>query len=100
MIHGPCGADNPRAQCMSDSQCTNQFPKAFNTETLPNVRGYPLYRRRLGEQAHVRNVLMENRRVVPYNPYLTVKYNAHVNVEVVTSTRAINYIYKYFFKGF
>lgn len=85
MIHGPCGAENLHAQCMSDGQCTKQFPKAFNTETLPNVRGYPLYRRHPGEQAKVRNVLMDNRRVVPYNPYLSFKYNSHINVEVVMS---------------
>src|ERR1700733_5422591 len=38
--------------------------------------------------------------MVPYNPYFTLKYNAHINVEVVTSVRAIKYIYKYIFKGY
>lgn len=43
---------------------------------------------------------MDNRRVVPYNPYLTLKYNAHINVEVSTSLQAIKCIYKYIFQGF
>ena len=37
--------------------------------------------------------------MVPYNPYLTVKYNAHINVEVCTSITAVKYLYKYVYKG-
>lgn len=81
---------------MNNGQCTKEFPKAFQTYTIPNVLGYLLYRRGKGEQVHVRNVIMDNRRVVPYNPYLSLKYNAHINVEVATSVRAIKYIYKYY----
>lgn len=72
MMHGPCGDDNPHAQCMNNGQCTKEFPKAFQTYTIPNVLGYLLYRRGKGEQVHVRNVIMDNRRVVPYNPYLSL----------------------------
>ncbi|GBM31856.1 hypothetical protein AVEN_56948-1 [Araneus ventricosus] len=76
------------------------FPKEFRTETTMNVSGYPLYRRRLGDTAFVRGREMDNRFVVPYNPYLLMKYNAHINVEVCTSLRAGKYIYKYIIKGF
>lgn len=34
MIHGPCGIQNSKAQCMKDGYCTKQFPKAFTNETL------------------------------------------------------------------
>lgn len=37
---------------------------------------------------------------MPYNPYLTLKYNAHINVEICTSLAAIKYICKYIFKGY
>src|SRR2546421_9403822 len=37
--------------------------------------------------------------VVPYNPYLLLKYNSHVNVEVCSTICAIKYLYKYVYKG-
>ena len=36
---------------------------------------------------------------MPYNPFLTAKYNAHINVQVCTSIRAVKYLYKYIHKG-
>ncbi|GBN18951.1 hypothetical protein AVEN_38676-1 [Araneus ventricosus] len=43
---------------------------------------------------------MDNRFVVPYNPYLLLKYIAHINVEICISLRAVKYIYKYIYIGF
>lgn len=43
---------------------------------------------------------MDNRCVVPYHPYLALKYNTYINVEASTSLQAIKYIYKYIFQGF
>lgn len=100
MMHGPCGINHPNAPCMKDGHCSKHFPKDFNEQTLPNLNGYPSYRRRRGEQVTVRGSVMDNRNVVPYNPYLTLKYNAHINVECSTSLRFVKYIYKYIFKGF
>ena len=100
MMHGPCGSANLQAPCMVNGSCSKNFPKEFNANTIPNASGYPVYRRRNNERATVRGVQMDSRNVVPYNPYLTLKYNAHINVEVCTSLHAIKYIYKYIFKGF
>ncbi|XP_063781333.1 LOW QUALITY PROTEIN: uncharacterized protein LOC134929683 [Pseudophryne corroboree] len=100
MLHGPCGTNYPRAPCMQNGKCTKQFPKEFNDNTLIHRNTYPVYRRRPTETVEVRGVLMSNQNVVPYNPYLALKYNAHINVEVCTSLYAIKYIYKYIFKGF
>ena len=36
---------------------------------------------------------------MPYNPYLLLKFQCHINVEVCTSIKAIKYIYKYTYKG-
>ena len=45
------------------------------------------------------NVELDNRYVVPHNPQLLRRYNCHINVEVVTTIKAIKYMYKYVYKG-
>src|SRR5258705_15894 len=100
MMHGPCGVNNAAAPCMAAGTCSKMFPKLFQPQTALNVNGYPLYRRRLGVTAEVRGTIMDNRFLVPYNPFLLLKYDAHINVEVCTSLRAVKYIYKYIYKGF
>ena len=99
MMHGPCGFENLKAPCMEDGKCKKMFPKDFQEETKLNVEGYPSYRRRPGTTAEVRGQVLDNRFVVPYNAFLILKYNAHINVEVCTSLRAVKYIYKYIYKG-
>ena len=37
--------------------------------------------------------------VVPHNVFLATKYNCHINVEVVSSIKAVKYLYKYVYKG-
>ena len=37
--------------------------------------------------------------VVPYNAALLLKYNCHINVEVVSTMKAVKYLYKYIMKG-
>lgn len=44
-------------------------------------------------------VNIDNSSVVPYNPVLLLRYQAHVNVEVVHSVQAVKYLYKYITKG-
>ena len=36
---------------------------------------------------------------MPYNPYLTTKYDCHINVEICSSIAAIKYLFKYVYKG-
>ncbi len=38
--------------------------------------------------------VFDNRWVVPYNPYLTMRYQCHINVEVCSSIMAVKYLYK------
>ena len=37
--------------------------------------------------------------MVPYNPYLTCKYNSHINVEICATVLSVKYMYKYIYKG-
>ena len=42
---------------------------------------------------------MDNRWVVPYNPYLLWLFNCHINVEACGSIKAVKYLFKYIYKG-
>ncbi|XP_044599590.1 uncharacterized protein LOC123275503 [Cotesia glomerata] len=107
MIHGPCGTFNRSSPCMSDGKCTKNFPKDFTNDTITNVDGYPIYRRRNpdnGGQSFIKNISntdidIDNRWVVPYSPLLSKTYNAHINVEFCSSVNSIKYICKYVHKG-
>ncbi|XP_060855219.1 uncharacterized protein LOC132932888 [Metopolophium dirhodum] len=101
MIHGPCGTVNPQCPCMVDNKCSKDFPKAYAEETVYVADGgYPKYRRPDdGRVVLVRGREVGNECVVPYNPYLLAKYDAHINVEICTSIKSVMYIYKYIYKG-
>jgi hypothetical protein len=101
MLHGPCDQ-----RCKDDSgECSKTFPKAASPITLSREGEFPIYRRRC-LHPHIKT----NRRgdvmstqtdlyVVPYNIYLTLRYNCHINVEIVTTVSVVKYLYKYVYKG-
>jgi hypothetical protein len=100
MIHGPCGDLNPNSPCMIEGKCCKGFPKDFENSTRENVDGYPRYRRRPdGKKIKFRSSTIDNRWVVPYNRYLLLKYNCHINVEICASIKSIKYLFKYVYKG-
>ena len=39
-------------------------------------------------------VPLDNRHIVPYSPYLSKKYNAHINVEICSTINSCKYLYK------
>ncbi|KMQ90800.1 hypothetical protein RF55_9409 [Lasius niger] len=102
MIHGPCGDPLHRYPCTGDDgKCSKGFPKEFCEETNANVNGYPMYQRRnFGKKYIVRGKEVDNRWVVPYSPYLIMKYDRHINLEICSSVKSVKYLYKYIHKGF
>jgi hypothetical protein len=108
MIHGPCGERyDPGAPCMREGKCSKRFPKPFCEETVREEGKYPIYRRRDNGKVVMKPckhrgggpVPLNNCWVVPYNPYLSKRYNAHINVELCGSLKAVKYLYKYVYKG-
>ena len=100
MIHGPCGVLNPNSVCMVDGTCAKGYPKEFSDTTVENVNGYPSYRRRDdGKTIIIGQKEVDNRWIVPYNPWLSKKFDAHINVEICSSVKSIKYLFKYVYKG-
>lgn len=113
MIHGPCGLWAPYLPCIKDKKvkdsysCIKGYPRQWQTETIIREDGYPLYRRRMQGTSYLMKmvrhpngeIMVDNRWVVPYNPYLLRRYQTHINVEVCASVQAVKYIYKYIYKG-
>jgi hypothetical protein len=100
MIHGPCGIPGTYSPCIKDNHCSKRYPKKFVDKTSFDESGYPRYRRRdLGVTVLKKGVLLDNRSVVPYNPSLIMKYQAHVNIEFCNKSNCIKYLFKYITKG-
>ncbi|XP_073152409.1 uncharacterized protein [Henckelia pumila] len=102
MIHGPCGLLNRHSPCMTDDKCKKHFPKPFVSYTSRGNDSYPLYRRRQGLTVVLSENdqrMVDNGWVVPYNPWLLLKYDCHINVEVCGGIKCVKYIYKYIHKG-
>lgn len=112
MLHDPGGNIHPHLSYMSSAQ--NSLPKCIKRyscnifeETSIQENSYPFYRRRNNgltyQISHPQNrnriFIIDNRWVVPYNPYLTRHFGAYINIEVCSSVQAIKYIDKYIYKG-
>ena len=99
MMHGLCGNLNLSSPCMKNGKCSKNYPCNFNSVTIVNKNGYPVYHRRNPGYSVIKSVkILNNRWVVPYNPYFSLKYNCHINVEICSSIKSVKYLYKYVYK--
>ena len=104
MVHGPCGVHNPSSPCMVNGKCSKGYPKEYVKETVVDPDSYyALYRRRSpqdgGREFTVKGKTLDNRWIVPYNAYFSLRYNCHINVEACASVKAARYLFKYITKG-
>ena len=108
MVHGPCGTLNTRSPCMKDGTCIKKYPKRFFEEVIHSFceethvpeEGYCEYARpNNGRLIHKNRKQLHNGFIVPHNPYLLVKYDCHINVEICSTSMAVKYLYKYMNKG-
>ncbi|XP_064215709.1 uncharacterized protein LOC107398926 [Tribolium castaneum] len=99
-IHRPCGTNShPDALCMQNGECTKHYPKQFSDRTLllgDNLLRQPDYKRpNNGRTIDYEGTAIDNRRIVPYNKYLSGYYDCHINVECCGSIYTIKYLHKY-----
>ena len=104
MVHSQCGEHNPHAQCMENGRCSKGFPKDFQSQTSVDPDNfYATYRRRSpadgGRSLMHKGKMVDNSWVIPYNPYLSRRFECHINVECCASVKAAKYLYKYVTKG-
>lgn len=103
MIHMPCRSKFRKCTPGRGGQCNKRFPKTLQDLTTISEEGYPLYQRRKHPAVDYSygkaELSVDNRYVVPYNPYLLMKYNGHINVELCNTITAVKYLYKYIYKG-
>ena len=100
MLHGPCGSANPKASCMENGHCSKGYPKQYCSDTFIRPDAYVNYQRRSDGSYAIKNGhRFTNRDVVPFNAYLSAKYDCHINVEIVTTKMVVKYLYKYVYKG-
>ena len=77
MMHGPCGSFNLECPCMvkrdGKHMCWQWNSRELNTFIAHFDDGYPTYmRRNTGKSVRICGVKLDNRWVIPYNPYLLV----------------------------
>ncbi|KAL1447196.1 hypothetical protein WDU94_005473 [Cyamophila willieti] len=110
MIHGPCGTEHRTDFLCWDQEkgiCTKFYPRPDVMTTHVDHRGFVQYRRDLNNKAQM-NISrgrvpvfkeVDDGWVVPYNPTLLLKYEAHINLEIASTRRVIKYLFKYLMKG-
>jgi hypothetical protein len=93
-LHTPCDV-NEDSGCRQGKPCKRHFPKDMSRSTVIINNAFPKYRRRGLHFCDVNGRLVGDDWVVPHNPYLTLKYRCHINVEIATSIKSFKYVYKY-----
>lgn len=100
-MHGPCENLNPKnVSMLTNNCCKNKYPKNYCNITTFGDNSYSLYKCSNNDiSIKVRGQVLDNRWVISYNPYLSVKFDCHINVEVCSFIKTVKYLFKYVYKG-
>lgn len=102
-VHGPNCATNPRAMCKTPRGfCRWNFPKPYRRSTRVTEEGRVEYAR--PDNGRTYNfgsvdspVTVTNRDISSYCPRLLKRFECHVNVDLCFGSKAIKYLYSYWY---
>ncbi|SGY53718.1 BQ5605_C006g03793 [Microbotryum silenes-dioicae] len=99
MLHCQCDLPGQHTCHNKNGKCSKGFPKQFQHCTTSEDGGYPHYRRHNLHQfikfpGTGREEIYTDANIVPTNPWLALKYNCHINVEIANGVAAVKYVYK------
>ena len=84
---------------MKDGICTKKISKEFNPNTFAVFNGYPRYKHFDNERVVIiKGNQVDNYWVVPYNSWLSKKYQALINFEACLTIKFFKYLYKCIYK--
>jgi hypothetical protein len=91
MMHGLCqGRPSWQKGC-----CNKGYPRPFAEQTMNIDGASPFYKRQdTGVTFKKNGTTFGNCSVVPYNKFLTLMFECHINVEILVNTTAIKYLCK------
>jgi hypothetical protein len=96
MLHGPFS----KMPCWNGKKFKSGYPKPYTPRTAVVYGAYPAYFRPDDGRSIIKHTTtFTNASVVPYNKFLTLLFECHINVEVPVNSTAIKYLYKYITKG-
>jgi hypothetical protein len=98
MIHGPC-LNTANSPCCINGICSRKYPKEYSERTHLDLNEQVVYKRcaNTGHEYFDRSGRhVTNQWVVPFNGYLLLRFQCHINVELVHSLDSIKYLFKYF----
>ena len=100
MLHGICNQ-----RCLTPNKfCSKHFHKEPNEITQQPEVEYPVYDCRYRHDHVKTNQKVEvistqtDIQVITYNLYFTLRFNCHINFEVVSIVSVVKYFYKYIYK--
>ena len=89
MIHAHTVIDEADTWCKDKhGNCGKHFPRTATPDTIIDEN------RRLAYRCDD-----HERMVVPYNPWISLYFRSHINVQCVSTTNVIYYLFKYLMKG-
>ncbi len=110
MIHESCEIANFLEICMirtaiDNHICFKHYSRSFLKFIVVEKNEYSKYRRRNDERTWIVSLLedriftFDNRWIVSYNSYLSLRYKIYINVKICKIIKIIQYVHKYVYKN-